>query len=217
MPAPLPDAAHQDIDSALLDRWRHIPVPVIVDLAPQCQVDIAIRPLCPPGGQPALFGRAVTARCAPPDFGAVLRAIAVMRAGDVLVIDAGAEPGWAMIGDVLGGHLHRIQAAGIVCDGAVRDTANLATMQGLAVWSRHVNPRGPVGASGTEVNLAVSIGGRQVNPGDLVIGDDDGLAVLTPDDLTALIEPAERKLKLEAEWIARLAADEPIGRIFGLD
>ncbi|SMO40917.1 RraA family protein [Paracoccus laeviglucosivorans] len=200
----------------LLNRWRKIPVPVIVDLAPECQIDIAIRPLMPAGQQPPLFGRAVTARCAPPDFGAVLRAIGQINAGEVLVIDAAGEAAWAMIGDVLGGHLHRIGAAGIVCDGAVRDTGNLAGMAGLSVYSRHINPRGPTGAAKGEVNAPVTIGGRPIAPGDLIVGDDDGLAALTPADQERLIDAAEAKLALEAEWIRRLASDEPIGQIFGL-
>lgn len=204
------------IDAELLRRWSRIPVPVIVDLAAECQIDIALRPLKPAGQQPALFGRAVTARCAPPDFGAVLRAIGTMQRGDVLVIDAGGEAAWAMIGDILGGHLHRIGAAGIVCDGAVRDTGALAAMEGLSVYARHINPRGPTGAATTEVNVPVTIGGCRVSPGDIIIGDDDGLAALTPGHLLDLIGPAEAKLVLEAEWTRRLAADEPIARIFNL-
>ncbi|MTH65570.1 RraA family protein [Paracoccus shanxieyensis] len=200
----------------LLERWRRIPVPVVVDLAPESQIDIAIRPLRPAGLQHVLFGQAVTARCTPPDFGAVLRAIAVIQPGQVLVIDAAGESGWAMIGDVLGGHLHRIGAAGIVCDGAVRDTGNLVGMAGLSIYARHVNPRGPVGASGDQVNLPVTIGGCAVSPGDLLIGDDDGLAALTPAQMQRLIEPAEAKMQLEAEWIRRLAASEPIAQVFGL-
>jgi len=206
----------EPIDADLLDRWARIPVPVIVDLAPECQIDIALRPLKPRGAQPALFGRAVTALCQPPDFGAVLRAIGTMRRGDVLVIAAGGADDYAMIGDVLGGHLHRIGAVGIVCDGAVRDTGALAGMAGLSVYSRHVNPRGPVGAALGETNVPVTIGGCRVAPGDIIIGDDDGLAALTPRHLKELIGKAEAKLALEAEWIRRLALDEPIGQIFGL-
>jgi regulator of RNase E activity RraA len=69
--------------------WRSIPVAVAVDLARDIgQIDPAIRPLRPPGQQPPLFGRAVTALCEPPDFGAVLRALDEVGPGDVLVIAA---------------------------------------------------------------------------------------------------------------------------------
>ena len=200
----------------LLARWRAVPVPVAVDLAPERQIDPAIRPLLPPLVQPRLFGRAVTVRCDPPDFGAVVRAIGLIRPWEVLVIDAGGDRGTAMIGDVLGGHLHRIGAAGIVCDGAIRDVDGLAAMAGLAAFTRSVTPRGPVSAGGGEVNGTVVIGGCPVAPGDLVIGDGDGLVALSPADLARLIDKAEAKLVLEAEWTARLAAGEDPRAIFGL-
>jgi 4-hydroxy-4-methyl-2-oxoglutarate aldolase len=200
----------------LLARWRKIPVPVAVDLAPEAQIDPAIRPLRPPGAQPALFGRAVTVRCEPPDFGAVVVAVGAIRRGEVLVIDAGGVTHTAMIGDVLGGHLHRLGAAGVVCDGAVRDVDGLAEMAGLSVYARWINPKGPESALGGAVNGPVAVGGCAVAPGDLVIGDGDGLAALGPELLASLIDAAEAKLELEAQWTARLAAGEAAGEIFGL-
>lgn len=200
----------------LLARWRRVPVPGAVDLAPERQIDAAIRPLLPPGVQPPLFGRAVTVRCDPPDFGAVVRALALVGPGRVLVIDAGGDRATAMIGDVLGGQLHRQGAAGLVCDGAIRDVNGLAAMRGLAAWSRSITPRGPTGAGGGEVNAAVVIGGCTVAPGDLLLGDSDGLVALPPALLPALIDKAEAKITLEAEWTARLAAGEDPRMIFGL-
>lgn len=205
------------LDPALLERWRRIPVAVAVDLAPaERQISPAIRPLRPPGRQPPLFGRAVTAICAPPDFGAVLMALQKVGPDEVLVIDAGGHLDHAMIGDVLGGDLHRRGAAGIVCDGAVRDVAALAGMEGLAVYSRAVTPRGPTGAARGVVDGPATIGGCKVSPGDLLIGDADGLAALTPDLLVGLIDACEAKLAKEEEWRARLAAGEDVRAIFGL-
>jgi 4-hydroxy-4-methyl-2-oxoglutarate aldolase len=204
------------IDDALLARWRAIPVSVAVDLAPERQIDPAIRPLLPPAAQPPLFGRAVTARCEPPDFGAVVRALSLVGPGAVLVIDAGGDRDTAMIGDVLGGHLHRIGAAGLVCDGAIRDVDGLAAMAGLAAYSRSITPRGPTGASGGTVNAAVVIGGCTVAPGDVLLGDGDGLVALPPALLSTLIDEAEAKVTLEAQWTARLAAGEDPRVIFDL-
>lgn len=201
----------------LLARWRRVPVAVVVDLAPETQIDPAIRPLRPAKKQPPLCARAVTVRCAAPDFGAVLRALEHVRAGEVLVIDAGGHAGNAMIGDVLGGHLRDIGATGIVCDGAVRDVGNLARMKGFSVYARHINPRGPTGAGEGAVNEPVRIGGRAVAPGDLILGDDDGLACLTPMQAEALIEAAEARIAQEEDWSAQLAAGAPVTAIFGLD
>ena len=204
------------IEAGLLDRWRRIPVAVAVDLTPSHQIDPGVRALLPPGRQPALFGRALTVRGAPPDFGPVLHAVGIIRAGEVLMIDAGGVCSHAMIGDILGGHLHRQGAAGLVCDGAVRDVAGLGAMSGLAVYARAVNPLGPTAARTGTVNGPVTIGGCKVAPGDLIIGDDDGLVALPPALLPALIEQAEAKLRLEAEWTARLSAGEAVADIFKL-
>ncbi len=198
-------------------RWRSIPVAVAVDVSyAACQIDPAIRPLCPPGTQPRLFGRAITARCEPPDFGAVFYALEEIQPGDVLVIAAGGNPETAMIGEILGGHVRRLGGQGIVCDGAIRDVAQLAEWPDLSVFARFITPRGPVSMERGAVNTPVMIGGRLIHPGDVIIGDDDGLAALDPAAIRAYIGPAEAKLAREAEWQASLAAGHSVTVTFGL-
>lgn len=198
-----------------IERWRDIPTAVAVDVSGgACQIDPAIRPLCAPGRQPRLFGRAVTARCEPPDFGAVLHALDLLQPGDVLVIAAGGDAETAMIGEILGGQVRRRGGAGIVCDGAVRDVAQLAAWPELSVFARAITPRGPVAMERGAVNAAVTVGGRLVRPGDLIIGDDDGLAALDADAIRAHIGAAEAKLAREAEWQASLAAGHTAAATF---
>lgn len=199
------------------DRWRKVPVAVAVDLSADIrQIDPAIRPLKPAGTQPLLFGRAVTVRCEPPDFGAVLHALDLIEKDDVLVIAAHGFSGNAMIGDVLGGHLRSVGSAGVICDGAIRDVATLAGWSDFPVYCRSINPKGPEGAQLGAVNEAVSFGNCQVNPGDLIIGDDDGLAALSADELRTWIKPAEARLALEEKWKAGLASGETAKTIFAL-
>ncbi|MFE1597324.1 RraA family protein [Methylobacterium sp. ID0610] len=198
-------------------RWRSVPVAVAVDLGWSLgQIDPAIRPLLPPGRQPRLFGRAVTALCEPPDFGAVLHALDVIGPGDVLVIAAGGHAETAMIGEIVGGHLRRRGGVGLICDGAVRDVGMLAGWADLPVFTRFVTPRGPASAERGAVNAPVVIGGARVNPGDLLIGDDDGLVVLPPAAIRERIGAAEAKLAREAEWEASLAAGRSMQETFGL-
>jgi 4-hydroxy-4-methyl-2-oxoglutarate aldolase len=210
--------AASSFSPALLERWCKMPVAILADVSKgTCQIDPAIRPLRPPSQQPRLFGRAVTALCQPPDFGAVLHALDVMVAGDVLVIAAQGNRKHAMIGEILGGHLRRLGAAGVICDGAVRDVAELASWNDLSVYSLAITPRGPEGASLGDVNVPVTVGGLTVHPGDVVIGDDDGLAALTPTRAEEFIGDAEAKLALEAEWQKKLATGNSIAQTFGLD
>jgi 4-hydroxy-4-methyl-2-oxoglutarate aldolase len=202
----------------LMKRWSKVPTAIIADVSDgACLVDPAIRPLRPAGEQPRLFGRAVTARCLPPDFGAVLRAIDLAAAGDVLVIDAQGALGHAMIGGILGGQLHRKGAAGIVCNGPVRDVAELAEMKGFAVYARSITPRGPTAWAKGEVNGPLNISGGIVNPGDLIIGDDDGLAALDEEAVHTLIGKAEEKMALEGKWVADLKSSKSLAKLFKLD
>jgi 4-hydroxy-4-methyl-2-oxoglutarate aldolase len=217
MPVTIHEPAVPTLSEADLARWQAVPVAVAVDLARDAgQIDPAIRPLNPPGRQPRLFGRAVTARCEPPDFGAVLHALERIRPGDVLVIAAGGHAETAMIGEIVGGELRRRGGRGFVCDGAVRDVAMLASWSDFAVFTRAITPRGPASADRGAVNAPVVIGGRLVTPGDLIIGDDDGLIALTPAFLTNRIGDAEAKLAREAEWEKKLGAGRSVMETFGL-
>ncbi|MBW4025137.1 MAG: dimethylmenaquinone methyltransferase [Proteobacteria bacterium] len=205
------------LSDAEIEPWRAIPVAVAADFAgDHGQIDPAIRPLNPPGRQPRLFGRAVTVQCEPPDFGAVVHALDIVGVGDVLMIAAAGNPSFAMIGEILGGHLRRRGCAGLVCDGAVRDVAELAGWPDFSVFSRFVTPRGPESADRGAINTPVVIGGRRVSPGDLVIGDDDGLVALSPDAARDLLEKAQAKLARESDWIGSLTSGRSAAETFGL-
>ncbi|MEM5478084.1 hypothetical protein [Pacificibacter sp. AS14] len=204
------------LTDAQITPWRDIPVAIAADLVPAEQIDPLIRPLCPPGAQPKLFGRAVTVECEPPDFGAVLHALDLVQPGDVLVISARGHKEEAMIGEILGGHLRARGVSGLVCDGAVRDVAELAGWPDFSVFARSVTPRGPIGVSQGVVNQPVTVGGRLVTPGDLIMGDDDGLIALSPESVLSYIHDANAKVTLEAEWIAGLAAGQSVAEVFGL-
>lgn len=210
-------AAPNDLTEAEIAAWRTIPVAVAVDLSPESQIDPAIRPINPPGRQPRLFGRAVTVSCTPPDFGAVVHALEHVSAGEVLMIAAGGDAVTAMIGEILSGHLRNRGAAGVVCDGAVRDVATLSGWPDFAVFSRSITPRGPTSAEHGTINAPITIGGRQVAPGDLVIGDDDGLVALSPATVRAKIREAAERLAREAGWIDSLAAGKTVVETFGVE
>ncbi len=206
-----------EIDPALLVRWHNIPVAVAIDLSGQLrQINPAIRPLCPAGSQPRLFGRAVTAQCEPPDFGAVLYAVDIVQAGDILIIAAGGDSNNAMIGEVLGGHLRAKGCAGVVCDGAIRDVATLASWDNFPVYCRAITPKGPIGLEKGAVNQPVVLGDQVISPGDLIIGDDDGLIALSAEDTATWIKAAEDRLVAEDGWVRRLKNGETMGSLFSL-
>lgn len=217
MPVTIHTASPSDLAAEEIEPWRAVPVAVAVDLVRDLgQIDPDIRPLNPPGRQPRLFGRAVTAQCEPPDFGAVLHALDRIAPGDVLMIAAGGHRQTAMIGEILGGHLRRRGGAGLVCDGAIRDVATLSQWTDISVFMRWTTPRGPTSFEAGSVNGPVAIGGRRVMPGDLVIGDDDGLVVLSPEMVRRHVRNAQAKLALEAEWTTKLGSGRTVAETFAL-
>ncbi|MEO1142762.1 MAG: RraA family protein [Pseudomonadota bacterium] len=199
-------------------RWRKIPVAVTVDLDPVIrQITPDIRPLLPIGRQPLLFGRAVTVACEPPDFGAVLHGVDAAEMGDILVIAAGGHKGNAMIGDILCGQLRSKDVGGVICDGAIRDVATLATWENFPVYTRHINPRGPIGNQEGVVNCPVVVGDVEITPDDYIMGDDDGLVAMSPEELEVWIDAAEARLELEEEWQASLSEGKTMQEVFSLD
>jgi len=210
------NTAAATLTSEEIDAWREIAVSIAVDLLPDCQIDPAIRPQTF-GGQPLrLLGTALTVAVSPPDFGAVIHALDHVRKGDVVVIAAGGQTDNAMIGEILGGHLREKSCAGIVVDGAVRDIDVLGNWPDFPVFSRSITPRGPVGAERGAINGSVSFGGCTINPGDLVMGDRDGLIALPPELARTRLDDARAKLALEDNWIKGLRSGTPATEVFGL-
>jgi 4-hydroxy-4-methyl-2-oxoglutarate aldolase len=145
MPVAIENTQAGGLTQVEIDRWRKVPTAVVVDLGRDVgQIDPAIRPLRPAGQQPRLFGRAVTASCEPPDFGAVLYAVDLIRPHDILVIAASGHAETAMIGEIVSGQIRRRGGGGVICDGVIRNVATLAGWSDFSVFTRSITPRGPL-------------------------------------------------------------------------
>lgn len=147
-----------------------------------------------------LAGTAVTARSRGGDNLTYLRALEFCRPGDVLVVDAGGDLANAVVGGILSFYAAHIGVAGVVIDGAVRDVAEIRARE-FPVYARGVTHRGPYKDGPGEINVPVSVGGMVVNPGDIVVGDQDGLMAFARDEAELLIEKARAHLATEAETI----------------
>ena len=128
-----------------------------------------------------LAGTAVTVITRGGDNLTILRAFEFCRPGDVMVIDAGGDVTNAVIGGILSFYGATIGLAGMVLDGAIRDVAEIRERD-FPVYARGVNHRGPYKDGPGEINVPVTVGGMVVNPGDIVVGDQDGLLAFSPDD-----------------------------------
>ena len=141
-------------------------------------------------------GRAFTVQTRAGDNLFVHRALELASPGDVLVVDGGGDTTRALIGDLIGLKAQRAGIAGFVVDGAVRDADALAEL-GLPVFARAVTPAGPYKHGPGRLDVAVAIGGVVVTPGDLVVGDADGVVVVRAADVETVLTDAEAVLERE--------------------
>jgi regulator of RNase E activity RraA len=129
---------------------------------------------------------------------AILRAFEIVRPGDVLVIDADGDVANALVGGIMTFYAASAGVAGMVLDGAIRDVAEIRERP-FPVYARGVNHRGPYKDGPGAINVPVSVGGMAVCPGDIVLGDQDGLVVLSRDEAPTVIEKALLQKQKEEE------------------
>lgn len=199
------NASAPQVDAALIAALRELPVAAISDNMHRNTGTGSLLPYHKPVAT-TMAGTAVTARSRGGDNLTYLRALEFCRPGDVLIIDAGGDLQNAVVGGILTYYAARIGVAGVVIDGAVRDVAELRERE-FPVYARGVTHRGPYKDGPGEINVPVSVGGMVVNPGDVVVGDQDGLLAIPPEDVPWLIDKARGVLATEAETIRAMKED----------
>ncbi len=185
-----------------------------------CNADPAVRPISSaikpliPGHRVA--GRARTVRIIPGQNGAIHRAVHMAEAGDMLIVDGGASDRFGPFGDLLADGCKAKGMAGAVFDCTIRDSADIAAL-GFQVFCRGFHPEPTTKVDPGEVDIPVVVGGVTVMPGDIVVGDDDGVVIIpvarAAHVLTKVAEVAAREEQIRA----RILAGETTYEIFELD
>lgn len=142
-------------------------------------------------------GGAVTVRVRPGDNLMLHKAIEIAERGDVVVVDGGGDISQALIGGNMRLTALRKGIAGFVIDGAIRDLADWAKGE-VGVWAKGHTPRGPGKDGPGEVNVPVSVAGLTVSPGDLILGDFDGVVAIPSADLAVLWPLVGKQAEKEA-------------------
>ena len=172
----------------------------------------AIKPIAP---GTRICGQARTVNAMAGDNGIIHAAIPHLRPGEILVVNGLGVEDVAIWGEVMTHAALKQGIAGLVVDGAVRDVA--ATCQlGFPVFCRAVVPRGPHKGFGGTIDGAISCGGVTVSPGDLVIGDDDGVAVVPLAEVGAVEAAAREAQKRESAWLEEIAEGKTTRELLGL-
>ena len=148
-------------------------------------------------------GPALTVEVRPGDNLMIHAAIALAKPGDVLVIDGKADQTSALIGTIMMTACRHLGIAGVIVDGAVRDSLEIDEMD-FPVFSVGTNPNGPTKSIGGRIGHPISCGGVTVNAGDFVLADADGIVVVERAKLPGLIPAAHKKVEDEANRIAQI-------------
>ncbi|WP_210483537.1 RraA family protein [Microvirga antarctica] len=196
-----------------LAKWVGCPSAIAGDAMNRARCMIgAIKPLRP--GM-ALVGQARTVQVPAGDNAAIHVALAIARRGEVLVIDACAHPDTSVWGGILTDAAKRCGLAGIVLDGATRDAGEIAQL-GFPVFCRAVSPRGGQKGGFGMVDGDVAVGGVTVRSGDLILADDDGVAVVPLHLVESVWAEVEKVKSKEAEILAGIAQGRTSADVLGI-
>lgn len=185
-----------------------------------CNADTRVRAIAPaikpliPGKR--IAGRARTARITPGQNGAIHRAVHHAVAGDILVVDGSSAERFGPFGDLLADGCIAKGMVGAVFDCTIRDSADIAAL-GFQVFCRGFHPEATAKTDRGETDVPVVLGGVTVHPGDIVVGDDDGVVVIPGDAAPEVLTKVAAVAAREETIRARIHAGETTLEIFELD
>lgn len=156
-----------------------------------------------------LCGEAVTVQCRPADNLMVHKALQVARPGEIVVVSTCGNLASAVFGELMCHTAVAAKLGGIIVDGAVRDVDGI-TRLGFPAYSRTVCPGSCDKDGPGEINVPISCGGAVVSPGDIVVGDADGIAVVPRDSAPEILERVFQLMAREQKRVAEIDA----GQIF---
>lgn len=176
-------------------------------------MDSGIKPLDPACH---MVGRAVTVQCFPGDNLALHQGIYAAAPGDILVLDCHGYTESGYFGDIMALACKVRGITGVIIDGSCRDAEDIKKL-GLPVFVRGINPAGTVKASVGQVNIPVLCGGVKVHPGDLIVGDCDGVVVIEKEHEDEVYLNSKKKFEKEEKIVQQLMEGKTTIEIYGFE
>lgn len=173
----------------LIKSFAGLPVANIADnMNRMFCIDAKIRPI----NKVPLLGPAFTIRSRPGDNLLLHKALDLAQPGDILVVDAQGDMSNSIMGELMVLWAKKRGLGGFVIDGAIRDIETLKKID-IPIYAAGITPAGPYKDGPGEINTPISCGGVVIHPGDILIGDEDGLVVIKPEDAADLLVKTKAK------------------------
>jgi regulator of RNase E activity RraA len=152
-----------------------------------------------------LIGPACTVKVYPGDNLMVHKALDILQPGDVVVVDTSASTMTAVLGDLISTKARHRGAAGFLVDGLIRDLPGIQALGDFPVFAQGVTPIGPLHRGPGEINYAIAAGGIVVHPGDLIVGDANGVVVVPLDIVEDLLARLTERANAEVSYTSAVA------------
>ena len=193
------------VDLKIATRFLDLPVANVSD----CMLRLTaggsrIRPMHKSG---QLAGPALTVKTRPGDNLMLHKAIDIAEPGDIVVCDAGGDLTNSLMGELMLAHAVKRGVGGFVLNGAVRDAEAFLDVN-LPVFAAGVTHRGPYKDGPGEINVSVAIDGMVIEPGDLIIGDWDGVLAVPVNEVDIILKKTEEKQDAEIKEMKKIKAGE---------
>ena len=190
------------IPGDVVARFRELPVANVSDV--MARMTAGGSRLRPMHGGGVLAGPALTVKARPGDNLMMHKAIDIAEPGDIIVVDGGGDLTNALAGELMVAHAIFRGLGGFVVNGAIRDVAAIRAGN-FPVFAAGVTHRGPYKDGPGEINVPVAIDGMVINPGDLMLGDDDGLIAVAMADAEDIYRAAQAKHAAEDKQMAAIS------------
>ena len=207
------EASFEHLPEAEIDAWSKIPTAVISDDMNRTNtMHAAIKSIAP--GR-SFAGQALPVQTMVGDNGTLHYALASAWPGCVMVVDGRAHLETAIWGGILNAGADAKAIRAVVIDGAVRDAEELRESS-VSIFARAVIPNGPHKGFGGSINLPIQCAGVSVTPGDLVVGDEDGVVVIPLDQLPGLMAKCEARISKEERFLKEISKGTSTVELMGL-
>jgi len=173
----------------IVEAFRSIPAPNVADcLNRMCSLNSDIRLISSPPDD-VMVGVALTVKTRPGDNLMIHKALSMAESHDIVIVSNGGDRNRALIGEIMASYALKKGIRGIVLDGPVRDIDALSKMT-MPIYATGANPDGPFKEGPGEVNVPISCGGMIINPGDILLGNKDGVIVIPSQEAESILRAA---------------------------